>query len=165
MIHYFYFASVLLMTERPLKFKDQCSIARAGDLIGDSWTLLIIRELFWGSTRFEQLTLHTGMASNVLTTRLNKLLNNDIIQKTVVAEDARRFDYALTPKGQALFPVLMAVMAWGDQWAGGDFGPLVELRHSVCGKKTRPGAHCSACGEPLHHADLATKFARAYTST
>jgi DNA-binding HxlR family transcriptional regulator len=142
----------------------QCSIARAAELIGDGWTLLIIRELFWGSTRYEQLAERTGMASNILATRLRKMLDYEIISKTVVADDARRFDYALTKKGQDLFPVLMAVMAWGDRWSSGDSGPLIQLRHAICGKKTRPGVSCSACGELLIPAQLRTKLSSAYAS-
>lgn len=141
---------------------DQCSIARATQLIGDGWTLLIIRELFWRSTRYEQLAERTGMASNILATRLRKLVEHGVISKTVVADDARRFDYALTKKGAELFPVLMAVMAWGDRWSAGDAGPLIELRHAACGKKTKPGLVCSACGEPLSPQDVRPKVTRAY---
>lgn len=150
------------MAEKMDSLKDQCSIARASDLIGDGWTLLILRELFWGQTRFEQLTAKTGMASNVLATRLRKLLEAGIIEKTVVPEDGRRFDYALTKKGLDLFPVVMAVMAWGDKWAPGDAGPLIELRHRSCGKKTKPGLVCSACGEALTPSDLRPRVAAVY---
>jgi DNA-binding HxlR family transcriptional regulator len=150
------------MTEVNESLKNQCSIARASGLIGDGWTLLILRELFWGQTRFEQITAKTGMASNVLATRLRKLQDAGIIEKTVVPEDGRRFDYALTKKGLDLFPVVMAVMAWGDKWAPGDVGPLIELRHSICGKKTKPGLVCSACGEALTPANLRPRVAVAY---
>lgn len=102
------------------------------------------------------------MASNVLATRLRKLLEAAIIAKTVVPEDGRRFDYALTAKGLDLFPLVMAVMAWGDKWAPGNAGPLIELRHSSCGKKTKPGLVCSACGEALTPSDLRPRAAAAY---
>lgn len=152
------------MTKTTKSLKNQCSIARASGLIGDGWTLLILRELFWGQTRFEQLTEKTGMASNVLATRLRKLLEAGIIEKTVVPEDGRRFDYGLTKKGLDLFPVVMAVMAWGDKWAPGDAGPLIELRHRSCGRKTKPGLVCSGCGEVLAPADMRTRVAAAYRS-
>ncbi len=142
--------------------RDQCSIARAADLIGDGWTLMLLRELFWRSTRYEQLAEHTGMASNVLAQRLRKLVDSGIVTKTVVENDARRFDYALTPKGLELFPVVMAVMAWGDRWSSGDAGPLIALHHTVCGKKTRPGTVCSACGEPLTHDTIRAEVTEAY---
>jgi DNA-binding HxlR family transcriptional regulator len=150
------------MPKVSLNLVEQCSIARAANLIGDAWTVMIIRELFWGSSRFEALAGNCGMASNILSSRLRKLVQNGIVSKTVVAEDARRFDYALTPKGEDLFPLLMAVMAWGDRWSPGEKGPLVELRHRVCGKRTRAGLTCSACAGPLLAADLSTRFAGAY---
>lgn len=143
--------------------RDQCSIARAGELIGDGWTLMLLRELFWRSTRYEQLAENTGMASNVLAQRLRKLVDNGIVTKTVVENDARRFDYTLTPKGLDLFPVVMAVMAWGDRWSSGDAGPLIDLHHKVCGQKTRPGTVCSACGEPLAHDTIHAEVSAAYT--
>jgi DNA-binding HxlR family transcriptional regulator len=150
------------MTNRHKSLMNQCSIARAGQLIGDGWTLLILRELFWGSSRYEQLAENTGMASNILAARLRKLLDHGILSKTVVADDARRFDYALTKKGLDLFPVLMTVMGWGDRWSSGDSGPLIELKHVSCGKKTKAGACCSACGEKLTPEDIRTKFSAAY---
>jgi DNA-binding HxlR family transcriptional regulator len=143
--------------------KSQCSIARAGDEVGDSWTLLLVRELFWGSTRYEQLAEKTGIASNILAQRLRKLVDNGIATKTVVPTDARRFDYALTDKGRDLFPMLMAVMAWGDRWTSGDAGPLIELQHKTCGQKTKPGLHCSVCGEQLTPDTVRTQVAAAYS--
>jgi DNA-binding HxlR family transcriptional regulator len=150
------------MANRYKPLMHQCSIARAADIIGDGWTLLILRELFWGSSRYEQLAENTGIATNILAARLRKLIKNEIVKKTVVAEDARRFDYALTKKGLDLFPVLMVVMGWGDRWSCGDRGPLIELRHSTCGKKTKAGVICSACGETLTPEDIHTKFSSAY---
>jgi DNA-binding HxlR family transcriptional regulator len=150
------------MPNRYQAITDQCSIARASRLIGDGWTLLIIRELFWGSTRYEQLAEKTGMASNILADRLKKLVDNGIASKAAVEADARRFDYALTKKGEELFPLLMSLMAWGDKWSSGDSGPLIQLRHSTCGKRTKPGTTCSACGEPLSFEELRTKIAPSY---
>ncbi len=141
---------------------EQCSIARAAQLIGDGWTILIIRELFWGSTRYEQLAERTGMASNILAARLRKLMDDGLVSKTVVPTDARRFDYSLTRKGEELFPLLMTLMAWGDKWTSGDKGPLVRLRHLDCGKRTKPGLVCSACGETLLPTNIQTSLARAY---
>jgi DNA-binding HxlR family transcriptional regulator len=141
---------------------DQCSILRATDIFGDGWTILILRELFWGQTRYDQIAAHTGMASNILAARLKKLVENDVIEKSVVESDARRFDYTLTQKGRELFPVLMTVMAWGDRWSSGDAGPLVQLRHTVCGKRTKAGLVCTSCAAPLAPETLRTNFAPAY---
>ena len=144
------------------ELQKQCSIGRAVDVIGDAWTFLIIRELFWKSTRFDQLSQATGIASNILSNRLRKLLAAEIITKTASSEDARRFDYALTPKGLELFPVIMTMMSWGDRWTSGDKGPLVELKHLDCGKKTKPGLECSSCGARLAPGAIRTHFAKAY---
>jgi DNA-binding HxlR family transcriptional regulator len=141
---------------------DQCSIQRAADVFGDGWTILILRELFWGQTRYDQIAARTGIASNILAARLKKLVENEIIEKSVVESDARRFDYTLTQKGRELFPVLMTVMAWGDRWSSGEAGPLVQLRHTLCGKRTRAGLVCSACAAPLTPETLRTNFAAAY---
>jgi DNA-binding HxlR family transcriptional regulator len=144
------------------ELQKHCSIGRAVDLIGDAWTFLIIRELFWKSTRFDEISESTGMASNILSNRLKKLLLAGIITKTPTPDDARRSDYALTAKGLELFPVIMTMMSWGDRWSCGDKGPLVELKHIACGKRTKPGLTCSNCGEALRHDTVRTNFAKAY---
>jgi DNA-binding HxlR family transcriptional regulator len=142
--------------------RDQCSIARASGILGDGWTLMIIRELFWGYTRYDQIATKTGIASNILADRLRKLVESGIIDKSVAADDARRYDYTLTDKGRDLFPLLMAVMAWGDRWTPGDTGPLIKLRHTPCGKLTKPGLVCTACGHALSSDSLATEVAKPY---
>ena len=147
--------------KRSSPIRDQCSISRAAQLLGDAWVLMIIRELFWGSTRYEQLTHNTGMASNILANRLRKLQLQGVIDKQVVTGDARRFDYRLTAKGRDLFPVLMAVMGWGDAWSSGDAGPLVQLRHA-CGALTVPGAACSACGGVINPTTVSPFIAPVY---
>jgi DNA-binding HxlR family transcriptional regulator len=144
--------------------RDQCSIARAALVLGDAWMLMIIRELFWGSTRYEQLAYNTGIATNILASRLRKLQTHSVIEKQVVQGDARRFDYRLTAKGQDLFPVLMAVMGWGDAWASGDVGPLVQLRH-VCGAVTAPGVVCSVCAGAINPTTVRPFIAPAYADT
>jgi DNA-binding HxlR family transcriptional regulator len=141
---------------------EQCSISRAAQILGDGWMILLLRELFWGSTRYDEFAAHTGMASNVLAVRLKRLVDAGVITKNPVAGDGRRFDYALTPSGLELFPVLMSVMAWGDKHVPGESGPLVLLRHKSCGQRTKAGLVCSACGEPLRPTDIETQFNRRY---
>jgi DNA-binding HxlR family transcriptional regulator len=144
---------------------EQCSIARASQLLGDGWTLLLIRELFWGATRYEDFISNTGIASNVLAVRLKRLVDAQVVSKAPVEGDGRRFDYALTPRGRELFPLIMGVMAWGDKHTPGEHGPLVQLRHMGCGKRTKPGLACSACGEPMQFQDLQTEFNPRYEET
>jgi DNA-binding HxlR family transcriptional regulator len=147
------------------KIMEQCSIARASQLLGDGWTLLLVRELFWGSSRYEDFVSNTGIASNVLAVRLKRLVDAQVVSKHPVEGDGRRFDYALTPRGRELFPLLMGVMAWGDKHTPGEHGPLVLLRHAACGKRTKPGVTCSACDEPLQFQDLQTEFSPRYEET
>jgi DNA-binding HxlR family transcriptional regulator len=136
----------------------QCSIARASQLLGDGWTLLLLRELFWGASRYEDFQANTGIASNVLAVRLKRLLEAEVVSKQPVEGDGRRFDYALTQRGRELFPLIMGVMAWGDKYTPGEKGPLVLLLHSTCGKRTKPGLVCTACGEAIKPHELQTEF-------
>jgi DNA-binding HxlR family transcriptional regulator len=149
-------------TNRTHLLLEQCSIARASQILGDRWTILVIRELFWRCTRFEQITEHTGIATNILSDRLRKLLKNGIVTKTVVETDGRKFEYSLTQKGEELFPMLMTLLAWGDKWSSGDSGPLIRLHHHRCGKRTKAGHFCSACFSPLIAAELSTSFSPTY---
>ncbi len=136
----------------------QCSIGRASQLLGDGWTIMLLRELFWGASRYEDFLTNTGIASNVLAVRLKRLVDSEVVSKRQVVADGRRFDYVLTQRGRELFPLVMGLMAWGDKYTPGDKGPLVLLRHTACGKRTKPGLRCSACGEAIEPMNLQTEF-------
>jgi DNA-binding HxlR family transcriptional regulator len=92
-----------------------CSIARALELVGDRWTLLIVRDLVLGLTRFDEFFESLGVASNVLTDRLNRLVDEGIVERARYSERPERFEYRLTPKGRELGMVLLALMQWGDR--------------------------------------------------
>jgi DNA-binding HxlR family transcriptional regulator len=97
-------------------YDDQvCSIARSLELVGDRWTLLIVRDLIFGLTRFDEFLESLGVASNVLTDRLNRLVDEGIAERVRYSERPPRFEYRLTPKGRELGPVLLALMQWGDR--------------------------------------------------
>ncbi len=96
-----------------------CSIARALEQIGEWWTFLIVREALMGTRRFDQFQRNLGIARNILAARLKKLVTRGILERTVAPDDARHFEYRLTEKGRALFPVLMALREWGDRWVVG----------------------------------------------
>ena len=93
-----------------------CSIADALNLIGEWWTILILREAFFGSCRFEEFQQHLGIARNILTDRLNKLCDSGILERVPVKQGAKRHEYKLTTKGRDLLPVLVALTQWGDRW-------------------------------------------------
>lgn len=93
-----------------------CSAARALELLGDRWTLLLIRELVFGTRRFDEFAAHLGIASNVLAARLSALVVSEILMQVPVRVDALRMHYHLTEKGRDLVPVLVALLQWGDRW-------------------------------------------------
>jgi DNA-binding HxlR family transcriptional regulator len=111
-----------------------CSIARALDQVGEWWSLLIVRECTLGTSRFDEFQRHLGIARNVLTNRLNHLCENGILEKVPVGESERFFQYRLTPKGDELYPVLVALLQWGDRWAGPKEGGSIKLLDDKTGK-------------------------------
>jgi DNA-binding HxlR family transcriptional regulator len=106
-----------------------CSIARALEVVGDRWTLLIIRDVILGHSRFDQLSDSLGIASNVLTDRLNRLVAEDVLERLPYQERPERFDYRLTNKGRELGLVLLALLQWGDRHLS-DEPPRIARRRS-----------------------------------
>lgn len=105
-----------------------CSIARALDQVGEWWSLLIVRECTLGTSRFDDFQRRLGIARNVLTVRLNSLVEHGVLEKVPVEGNERLNEYRLTEKGEALYPVLVALMQWGDQWTGHE-APLQVVEH------------------------------------
>ncbi len=139
---------------RRTSFADMnCSVARSLEIVGEWWTLLILRDAFLGVTRFDDLQRRLGIARNVLTARLDRLVAHDILERRVYDEARDRADYRLTAKGRALWPVLTALRQWGDEWLYDDQPPLL-LEHRSCGNHTHATMACDSCGEPLSLTDL-----------
>lgn len=126
-----------------------CSIARAVEVIGEWWTPLIVRDLFVGIDRFDDLQRDLGISTTVLTARLGHLIEHGIVERHRYGAHSGRFAYRLTDKGRALYPVVLALIAWGDRYGGIPGGPPVDLVHTRCGHRAAAVPHCSACGEPL----------------
>jgi len=114
-----------------------CSIARTVDLLGDAWTLLILRDVFYGVRRFEVFQRNLGLARNVLTQRLDRLVDEGVLVRVPYQERPVRHEYRLTDKGRALFDVLLALLRFGDDWCAPD-GPPVALRSRASGHRLRP---------------------------
>jgi DNA-binding HxlR family transcriptional regulator len=131
-----------------------CSIARALELVGDRWTILVIREAFMGTRRFEDFQRNLGCARNVLTDRLNRLVEEGILRKRLYQERPPRYEYRLTRKGVDLYVILIALMQWGNRWAPNPDGPAVVLRHRECGSVIEPVLACPECGKPVQAWDL-----------
>ena len=126
-----------------------CSVARTLAVVGERWTMLILREAFLGRRRFDEFQQGTGIARNILSSRLRDLVRDGILDRARVEGDAGRVEYRLTKKGLELYPVLIAMMRWGDTWLCDESGPPVTLIHRACGAKTTPDMVCSNCGEHL----------------
>jgi DNA-binding HxlR family transcriptional regulator len=131
-----------------------CSIARALELVGERWTLLIVRNIYLGVQRFDDLQAQLGVARNVLASRLASLTANGIVERRPYGERPDRYEYRLTEKGQDLWPVLIELMQWGDKHAPFPNGPPVILHHIDCGGIVGPHRACTCCGSLLERADV-----------
>lgn len=123
-----------------------CSIARALDVVGERWTLLIVRDaLFAGVTRFNDFQHNLGVATNILTARLDRLVAAGLMEHHRCSERPTQYEYLLTEKGRDLAPALIALTAWGDRWASPD-GPPILYRHAECGGAIGQEITCARCG-------------------
>jgi DNA-binding HxlR family transcriptional regulator len=127
-------------------FGQRCSIARTLDIVGDRWTLLILRDSFRGLRHFNEFRKSLGIASNILADRLDKLVANDVLRRDAVVE---RGEYRLTDKGRALYPIIGAMLTWGDRYTDDGAGPPHIVTHRPCDHRTQPTLVCSHCHEPL----------------
>ena len=130
-----------------------CSIANALDLIGEWWTILIIREAFFGTRRFEDFQQHLGIARNILTARLKKLCDGGILDRVPVKEGAKRHEYRLTPMGRDLYPMLIALTQWGDRWLH-ETGAPVKFVERATGEEIAEVAILSRDGRILDAREL-----------
>ena len=126
-----------------------CSVARTLAVIGERWTMLILREAFLGRHRFDEFQQGTGIARNILSSRLRDLMRDGILDRVRSEGDNGRVEYRLTRKGLELYPVLIAMMRWGDTWLSDESGPPMTLIHRACGARMAPDMVCSHCGEHL----------------
>jgi DNA-binding HxlR family transcriptional regulator len=136
-----------------------CSIARTLELIGERWTILILRDVFLGTYRFEELQRGLGVARNVLQTRLERLVDEGILRRVQYQERPPRHEYRLTRKGTDLWPVLVALLKWGDRHVSPDGGPIV-IEHRGCGGEIDDRRRCSRCGSDLEAWEAAARRVR-----
>jgi DNA-binding HxlR family transcriptional regulator len=130
-----------------------CSIARSLELIGERWTILIVRDAFLGVRRFDDFQRSLGIARNVLQGRLERLVANGILERVRYQERPERFEYRLTKKGVDLWPVVVALLSWGDRHMAPE-GPPVRLEHRDCGGTVNDRRICERCGALLEAADV-----------
>jgi DNA-binding HxlR family transcriptional regulator len=125
-----------------------CSIARAVDVVGQRWTPLILRDLFAGMARFEDIRRDLGVASNILAARLDELERHGVVERRQYQTAPVRHEYVLTEKGRDVYPVIATLLAWGDKWLAPD-GPPALIVHTECGHVTTAKAVCAECGGEL----------------
>lgn len=131
-------------------YKSQtCSIAGTLEVVGERWSLLIVRNVFLGLRRFDEIQENLGIARNVLQTRLTRLSEQGVLERVRYQERPERFEYRLTEKGLDLWPTIVALMQWGDRYTAPDAGPPVLLEHRGCGGRVDAHRTCERCGEKL----------------
>ncbi|GGO58106.1 HxlR family transcriptional regulator [Streptomyces lasiicapitis] len=130
-----------------------CSIADTLALVGEKYSLLVLREVFLGARRFDQLARNTGAPRDILTTRLRRLVDAGVLEKAAYSERPTRHEYRPTPAGLELEAVLMTLMAWGDRHLRTDDDRPMVIEH-ICGHELLPAVTCSACGGEVRHEDL-----------
>ena len=133
-----------------------CSVARTWSVIGERWTMMILRECFRGERRYDHFRSKLGLGSNVLNDRLRLLTAEGILERVLYQDNPPRHEYRLTPKGADLYPVLLAVMAWGDKYEIDV--PPVRLVHRGCGHVAAARLTCAYCAEPVGWRDMTAEF-------
>ena len=135
---------------RKTSFADmQCSIAQSLEIVGEWWTLLILRDSFLGVRRFDDFVERLGISRNVLANRLDTLVDAGLLERRPYDKARGRYDYLLTDKGRALWPVMTALRQWGDEWIYGAGNEPLLLEHRDHGHRTTAQMTCDVCGEKL----------------
>jgi len=129
--------------------REPCSVARTVSVIGDRWTLLVLRDCFMRVRRFEAFQARLGITRHVLADRLRKLVRAGVLRRELYQGRPRRYEYRLTDKGLDLYPVVLAIVHWGDVHMAGKRGRPMLYEHTACGHTFDPVTICSACGESL----------------
>jgi DNA-binding HxlR family transcriptional regulator len=139
----------------PRNYENQnCSVARALEVLGDRWTILVIRDAFLGVRRFEDFQRDLGVARNVLADRLSRLVDEGVLQRVRYQERPERFEYRLTEKGIDLWPVTIALMQWGDEYYTEPGRRPRIVRHRGCGGEVTRHLTCDRCGAELGPRDV-----------
>lgn len=134
------------------------SVSRALQIIGDKWSYMVVREAFFGKRRYDHILSELGIAPNILTDRLSRLVENGVFERRLYQEAPERYEYLLTEMGRDLYGPLAAMQAWGDKWLSNGKPPLI-LRHLACGKDFRAEVICDQCHRPIVAADMKYRLA------
>lgn len=142
-----------------------CPVARAQLIVGDRWTVIVLRELFMGNSRFEQIQVQAGTTPQMLAARLKKLELEGLVERRRYSARPVRHEYFLTPAGFAFHPVLLALRAWGETWLKSEEEDLaIRYVHKLCGEDPGLGPDCQSCGKVLLRAELTASFSESYAA-
>jgi DNA-binding HxlR family transcriptional regulator len=136
--------------------EQNCSLSRTVAVIGDRWTLLVLRECFLRVRRFEAFQARLGITRHLLAARLKKLVQFGVLRRVPYQDAPKRHEYILTQKGLDLYPIIMAIVHWGDVHMVDERGRPLLHQHKACGKFFDPVMVCSECGEPLRAKEVVT---------
>jgi DNA-binding HxlR family transcriptional regulator len=133
---------------------EPCPIARTVAVVGDRWTLLLLRDCFLGIRRFAQFQERLHISRTIIAERLNSLVEEGFLRREPYQDNPVRHEYRLTPKGISLYPVLLSMAEWGNQHGGMEPQARLRFKHKRCGHNCKPALVCDACGEPIEARDM-----------
>lgn len=132
----------------------ECSVARAMEVVGDRWSILLLREAYYGVKRFDEFQYYVGVAPNILSTRLKKFVEAGLMTRVPLPEHGGRYEYVLTEKGRGFFPAYLALKKWGDDWLAEPAGPQVVFRDRESGRPIEYPDLLTPRGAPLRLEDV-----------
>jgi DNA-binding HxlR family transcriptional regulator len=143
-----------------------CSVARALSVVGDAWTLMVVRELFLGSRRFDEFQTYTGASPHLLSQRLRALEASGVVERSAYQQRPLRHEYRLTEKGVSLWPLIVALREWGDRWEGAHRRetPPVRMTHRDCQGSIRARHVCEVCAAEVPPQEVKVVMSRAAVS-
>jgi DNA-binding HxlR family transcriptional regulator len=132
-----------------------CPVAMSADVVGDRWTLLILREMFFGRMRFDDFQANTGATPQMVADRLRQLVEHEVVKREAYQQRPIRYEYALTEKGKDLFSVIYAMRNWAERWYREEGAPpAIRYIHRACGQDVGLETQCPGCGGQLGYGDL-----------
>jgi DNA-binding HxlR family transcriptional regulator len=152
-LHFIIELTTVWDVERKSFSEMHCSVAQCLEVVGEWWSMLIVRDAFLGVRRFDHFQARLGISRNILNQRLSHLVEAGVFTKVPYSEHPPRFEYRLTDKGRDLWPVLTTMREWGDRHAAPE-GPPLEVVHTACDHVTHAVMTCSECGEPIGPRDV-----------
>lgn len=126
-----------------------CPIARTLSVVGDRWTVLILRNAFMRMRRFDEFQASLDIPKHILSVRLKKLVEAEVLKRVPYQDSPTRYEYRLTEQGKQLHPLILLMADWGNKWMNDGHGPLMSFTHTDCGQPFHPVITCSECGEPV----------------